>query len=214
MSVFCKECGASVPDSVRFCTECGKPVGDRGGQPPLADAPPEMSPAAPAAPPAQAGPAPKEAGASQQAPAAYPPPASVAPPAQPTPQASSAPQMGPSQGMQPQYGQPPQGGQQPYGSQPTAGEEPPPKGSPFRPVSTAGFFFMALLFSVPVIGWAACIYMAVAAKNRNRRSYARSLIVLFVVGAVGVAVLYFAFYWVLQAVIDAAAGVYGRIGRN
>ena len=45
----------------------------------------------------------------------------------------------------------------------------------FRPVSPWGYVGLSLLYSLPVIGWLICLIVALAGRNVNRRSHARSV---------------------------------------
>ena len=233
MGTFCTGCGASVPENVRFCTECGKPVVEEDRQPSVADiareaaklAPepmaggtqprpaataPPLPPTATAAPPqltAKAAPpaTPAQPVGKATLSAAPPPPTATFPPPQPAatpPQTATAPP--------PAASPPPTAtATPPHAQAPHAGGEPPPKGSPYRAIGTAGFFFMLLLFSIPVIGLAACIIMAMKAKNLNRRSIARAMIVYFAVALVSAAVLVFVFNLALGDAFKAAMRAFG-----
>lgn len=59
----------------------------------------------------------------------------------------------------------------------------------YRPLGAWGYFWYSLLFVLPVIGWIAVIVCAAGAKNVNLRSYARSIILAFVISVVLVAAL-------------------------
>ncbi len=59
-------------------------------------------------------------------------------------------------------------------------------------VSTAAFFGLFLLFSLPMVGWIICLVMAFASKNANIRHFARAnllWILVTLIVAVGVGVL-------------------------
>ena len=51
----------------------------------------------------------------------------------------------------------------------------------FRPISAWGYFLLEILYSIPVIGFIFLIVHAIGASNVNRRSFARSYFVIFVV---------------------------------
>ena len=69
-----------------------------------------------------------------------------------------------------------------------------------KTVSTAGYFWMILLFALPVIGWLACIIMAFAHKNKNIRHFARAILLWLVIGAVLAGILAFAARALLRSV--------------
>lgn len=59
-------------------------------------------------------------------------------------------------------------------------------------LGTGGFIGSFILFSIPLIGWLACLICALGGcKNRNRRNLARSIILLFLIVVVIVVVLSF-----------------------
>jgi hypothetical protein len=157
---FCTECGANVPDDVKFCVECGKPMD-------AARTEPDTVPAQAAATVNQA------------------------PPVQARPAAQTAP--------------PPQYQQQPY-SPPQqaayAGAAPPPKGGKYSVMSTGAYIGTMILFAIPIIGWLACIIMAFAAGNRNRRNFARAMLVFMVIGLILAIAAYFLFSWIWEAARD------------
>jgi hypothetical protein len=63
---------------------------------------------------------------------------------------------------------------------------------------------MMLLFSIPVVGWLACIVMAFVSKNGNRRNFAKAMLVFLIIGAVLAVMCFFLFKWVWEAVVDYA----------
>ncbi len=50
--------------------------------------------------------------------------------------------------------------------------------------STAHFFWMMLVYSLPLIGWLICIIMAFAPKNESKRHFARAILIWGIVGIV------------------------------
>ncbi|MDR3299040.1 MAG: zinc ribbon domain-containing protein [Candidatus Accumulibacter sp.] len=148
---FCTECGASVPDGVKFCVECGKPAGVSRPEPVPVPAQVEYARAAPVA----------------------------APPARPA--------------AAPQYQQFPQ-----YPAH--AEDAPPPLGGKYAVMSTGAYIGTMILFAIPVIGWLACLIMALAAKNRNRRHFARAMLVFLILGMVFAVALSFLFGGVWETV--------------
>jgi hypothetical protein len=59
-------------------------------------------------------------------------------------------------------------------------------------LGTGGFIGSFILFSIPLIGWLACLICALGGcKNRNRRNLARSIVLLFLIVSVIVVALSF-----------------------
>ncbi len=50
--------------------------------------------------------------------------------------------------------------------------------------STAHFFWMMLVYSLPLIGWLICIIMAFAPKNESKKHFARAILIWGIVGIV------------------------------
>ncbi len=50
--------------------------------------------------------------------------------------------------------------------------------------STAHFFWMMLVYSLPLIGWLICIIMAFAPKNESKKHFARAILIWSIVGIV------------------------------
>ena len=61
----------------------------------------------------------------------------------------------------------------------------------FRPLGAWAYFGLSLLFSIPVIGWIFLIVFALSDANINRRNYARSYFIVFIIMLVLVLVCYF-----------------------
>ncbi len=69
------------------------------------------------------------------------------------------------------------------------------KSSPYSVIGTGGFFGTILLFSLPVVGWIACLICAFGgAKNLNRRNLARAYLIFFIIALVLSIGLYFALW--------------------
>ena len=81
-----------------------------------------------------------------------------------------------------------------------AGDAAPPKDSPYAVISTGGYMGIMLLFMIPVVGWLACAIMAFVSKNRNRRNFARAMLIFLVIGIVLSVALYFLFSWMWEVV--------------
>ncbi len=64
----------------------------------------------------------------------------------------------------------------------------------YRPISGWGYFWRAVLYAIPVIGWIVLLVNALGSKNRNGRNFARSyfcaLLMLIIVAVVGIVVLF------------------------
>lgn len=171
---FCTECGANVPDDVKFCTACGKPVNMAAGAAAQAVVPPlAAQPQAAAPPPAV------------QPQAAAPPPAAQ-PQAVVQPQAVIQPQPVPVYAPQP-------------GQVPAAADAPPPADSKYAVMGTGSFILLSILFAIPIVGQIACIVMAFAAKNLNRRHFARAALIFLIIGLVISVILFFVGRWVMDA---------------
>ncbi len=50
--------------------------------------------------------------------------------------------------------------------------------------STAHFFWMMLVYSLPLIGWLICIIMAFAPKNESKKHFARAILIWGIIGIV------------------------------
>jgi hypothetical protein len=162
-----------------FCTECGATVPD-GTKFCIECGKPVGEAAQPI--PAMA--------AAQAAPAPQPTPAMAPPPAQQ--QVWQAPPV-----AQPTYAYPAQ--QAPV--QPVVpGSSPDGKSDV---ISTGGYFLTLLLFSLPLIGWIACIVMAFVSGNRNRRNLARAMLIFLVIGLILSIVMYFVGKWAMEALMEA-----------
>jgi predicted nucleic acid-binding Zn ribbon protein len=130
-------------------------------------------------------------GSAAPAPITAPPVAEATRQTAPTPQQQQ--RQPPPESVQPAYYPPP--------SQPAYGfDAPPPKGSKYAVIGTGGYIGLMILFAIPAIGWLACVITAFAAKNRNRRSFARATLVFLIIGLVIAVALYFVFSWAWEVV--------------
>jgi hypothetical protein len=69
------------------------------------------------------------------------------------------------------------------------------------------------LFGIPVIGWLVClIYACGGTRYRNKRNFARAVLMLALIGIVVSALIYFALRWAFGAAMDAAAESAGESG--
>ena len=106
-------------------------------------------------------------------------------------------------------------------SQPTVQPAPqytlqPAAEDPNKVVGTGAFFGMMLLFSIPVIGWIACVIMAFAPKNENIRHFARAnliwlIIALLIAGLISLAVSALVDF-VTPYIEQISAGDFGALG--
>lgn len=190
MERFCTNCGNPLEEGTLFCPECGQKVEAAqtaatnfvAAAAAAAAAPVEEAPAQPAsgytfgmAQPA-AEPAPEPAAYTYSAPEpaysyAAPEPAAPAYSA-PEPKAAPAPEM-------PKAEPPVQetfAHENEYGTVTSIT----PAGSPV--VKTGTYFWLMLLFAVPVIGFIVMIIMAFAAKNKNLKHWVRALLLWVLIG--------------------------------
>ena len=82
----------------------------------------------------------------------------------------------------------------------TAADGPPPKGSPYTAISTGGYVFRMILFSIPLVGWIFCVITAFGAKNINKRNFARAMLVFMLIGIVLSAIGYVSFGLIIPSV--------------
>ena len=84
----------------------------------------------------------------------------------------------------------------------TNGDAPPMPGSRYSVMGVGSYVGHAILFSIPLIGWIIALIMAFAAKNHNKRNFARAMLVFFVIGLVLSAIMFFVFNWVSGMMLD------------
>lgn len=75
----------------------------------------------------------------------------------------------------------------------------------YRPISGWGYFWRAVLYAIPVLGWIVLLINALGSKNRNGRNFARSYfcaLLIALIGAVVVVVLSFVAPEIIQSVKD------------
>jgi Na+/melibiose symporter-like transporter len=65
---------------------------------------------------------------------------------------------------------------------------------------------MMLLFSIPVVGWIACIIMALASQNKTRQSFAKAMLIFLIIGAILSIMCGVLFSWVWEAVVESFQG--------
>jgi hypothetical protein len=80
----------------------------------------------------------------------------------------------------------------------------PTHGSPYAVVGTGTYFWMSVLFTLPVVGWIVCLVTAFAAKRVNLRNYARAVLIMLIIGAMFSVALYFVFTWVWEVIVEYA----------
>lgn len=83
-----------------------------------------------------------------------------------------------------------------------------PQGGKYGVASTASFFWLMLLFSLPFIGWIFCIVFAFAPQNENIKHYARAILLWVVVGIVAVLLLSIFASGFLASVLNGMGGAY------
>lgn len=181
MAKLCSSCGKEIADGAAFCTECGAQASQAQPQ-----AQPQACPQAqPQAQPQTQIPTEEPVKTAPQTPQA--PPVRQAPPVQ-------------RQGYQQQQSYQQQGYQQ--SGAPAARQEVKPVGGKYGIVGTGAFLGLTLLFSVPVVGWIACIIISFAAKNENIKHYARAMMIWLIVGIVVSAAMFFLFRWLSGALMN------------
>ena len=77
-----------------------------------------------------------------------------------------------------------------------------PQGGKYGVASTASFFWLMLLFALPVIGWICCIVFAFAPQNENIKHYARAILLWAVVGIVAMLLIFTFASGLLAGIID------------
>ena len=91
----------------------------------------------------------------------------------------------------------------------------PERGSRYAVMGTGAYIGYSILFSIPAVGWIACLIMAFAAKNLNTRNYARAMLIFLIIGIVISVALYFLFSWISEAAIqyinETTNGVFGDL---
>ncbi len=166
MSKYCTNCGATLDDDALFCPECGTRI--------------EAVPAA-AALAAEEALAPESDAAQEEISASMPEP-------DPEPFAASSP--APEAGPEVRKPEPPRPETvraeqvtQTAVPVPPAAPLPQPEPAPERSkeISTAGYFWLMLLYSIPLIGFIAMLIFSFAAKNKNLRNFGRAHLVWIVV---------------------------------
>ena len=76
----------------------------------------------------------------------------------------------------------------------------------YRPISGWGYFWRAVFYAIPVLGWLFVLINALGAKNRNGRNFARSYfcaLLIAIIAAVVVVALNFVNPGVIQSIKDA-----------
>ena len=84
-------------------------------------------------------------------------------------------------------------------------EPAPAKGSRYAVMGTGAFFGLILLFCIPVIGWVACVIMAFASGNQNRKNFARAMLIFIIIGILLSVAVYFVAGWVFEVLVEYAA---------
>ena len=89
-------------------------------------------------------------------------------------------------------------------AEPAPAPEPAAENAPerSREISTAGYFWLMLLYHIPFLGFIAMLIFGLSASNRNLRNYARAHLVWIIV-----MILLFVLLYVVTRIILRAAGV-------
>lgn len=212
MPRFCPECGTEIPEGVAFCTECGTKLPEAPAQKPKTE---EVKPEQPELQQVQPEPERQSEPELQFAQAPQPQQSQFAQPTQ-----------------QPQYAQAPQPPQRPQApQQPLAQftqsapqpqynqqyQQPPqrPQPSPVPPVApmpaeagnsnlvgTAYYFFMNLVFTIPVIGLIACLITAFVGDNKSKKNFSKAYLIWIIIGIIFAGIAYVALAAVLKSLAD------------
>ena len=68
-----------------------------------------------------------------------------------------------------------------------------PQPGSYGVVSTGYYFFMMIFYAIPVIGTIACIFTAFKGKNKNKKNFAKAMLIWLVISLILSLVLFFAF---------------------
>ncbi|MDR1747217.1 MAG: zinc ribbon domain-containing protein [Tannerella sp.] len=171
---FCTECGAELPEGMKFCANCGKPV---------------SAPHTPETPANQTVPPPPPPVVTATAPP--PPPVVTAtppPPPPPPPPAVNKPVVNEPPVVKPSVSEP----VKPTIAEPAEPKEQmPPRGSRYRPIGTWGFIGTFILLSIPIIGLIMCFVWAFSGSaNLNRRNMSRAMLFFMILSVILAIVLF------------------------
>lgn len=106
------------------------------------------------------------------------PPVNEAPVAVTAPASIPAPTHQPA--PQPVYTAPSRPAQQPYVQQPSA----PAEDNKSETVGTAYYFFMQLLFAIPIVGLIVCIISALTGSNKSKKNFSKAYLIWLIIGIV------------------------------
>ena len=70
------------------------------------------------------------------------------------------------------------------------------------PVSTGYFFGRILLYSIPVVGILLCLFTAFTAKDKNKRNFAKAMLIWAIIGLIISILLFLLFRWIGNVVSD------------
>lgn len=62
--------------------------------------------------------------------------------------------------------------------------------SQYKPISAWGYFGYNILFSIPIVGFICLIIFSFDSSNINRRSYARSFFIIYLLIAIALGILF------------------------
>ncbi len=239
MSIFCPNCGKPAVEGEKFCQLCGTklPAPSETPKADAAPASPEAPVNVPAAQ-AAAFEAPRETIETQtpppppQAQTAYatqngsfpPPQQTQTPPSRPaqTPPPPTAPQQPQTSPSRPAQTPPPASPQQPAPQQQKKNKkkakEESEKAAPSqnfeteelaKPLSTAKFFWLGILFAIPVIGFILLIAFSLSkSANPNLRHFARAQLIMILIGLILSLIAFAVLYFVIPNFISFLAGLF------
>ncbi len=69
-------------------------------------------------------------------------------------------------------------------------------------VGTGTYFWLMVLFAIPIVGFIACIIISFAPKNRNLKNYARAMLIWAIIGLVIAGLLTALFYLLANPLTD------------
>ena len=68
-------------------------------------------------------------------------------------------------------------------------------------VSTAYYFLMMLLYSIPAVGWLLCLVIGFAARNESKKNFAKAMLIWIVIGIALTVIGYFVLRWLGSSIV-------------